>query len=76
MVLVIIESLAKINGIYFDLTNVSKMDMIVVSYESINGDYQRSQDMIRNNNYILSEDERLRYINMYGSSEFKKSVKI
>lgn len=36
---IFIESLAKINGIYLDLTNVSKRDMIVASHDSINGDY-------------------------------------
>ncbi len=71
-----IESLAKINGIYLDLTNVSKLDMIVASHESINGNYRKLKDIFKNNSHILSEDERLKYINMYCSSDFKKSVKI
>ncbi len=44
---VFIESLAKINGIYLDLTNVSKMDMIIASHESMNGDYEKLKDMFK-----------------------------
>ena len=60
-----IESLAKINGINLDLTNVSKIDMIVASHESINGNYDKLNDMFRNNSKKVSEEERLKYINIY-----------
>ena len=66
---IFIESLARINGIYLDLTNVSKMDMIVASHESINGDYKKLKDMFKKNSHIISEEERLEYINTYCSSE-------
>lgn len=69
---VFIESLAKINGIYLDLTNISKMDMIVASHESINGDYQKLKDMFKNNCHIINEKERLEYISIYCSSELKQ----
>lgn len=69
-----IESLAKINGIYLDLTNVSKMDMIVASHESINGDCAKLKDMFKNNSYILSEEKRLSYINIYCSDELIKTL--
>ncbi len=71
---VFIESLAKINGINLDLTNVSKMDMIVASHESINGDYEKLKDMFKNNSYILNKEERLKYINIYCPSELKKII--
>ena len=38
---VFIESLAKINGLYLDLTNVSKEDMIIASHDSISGNYDK-----------------------------------
>lgn len=69
---IFIESLAKINGIYLDLTNVSKMDMIVASHESINGDYKKLKEMFKNNSHVLSDKERLKYINIYCSSELKQ----
>ena len=37
----------KINGINLDLTNVSKMNMIVASHESINGDYKKLKEMFK-----------------------------
>lgn len=69
---VFIESLAKINGIYLDLTNVSKMDMIVASHDSINGDYTKLKDMFKKNSKVLNEEERLEYINIYCSKELKQ----
>ncbi len=72
---VFIESLAKINGINLDLTNVSKMDMIVASHESINGDYKKLKDMFKNNSHNLSEDEQSEYINIYCSDELKHLIK-
>lgn len=71
---VFIESLAKINGIYLDLTNVSKMDMIVASHESINGDYKKLRDMFKNNSHNLNEKERLEYINAYCCCELKQKL--
>ncbi len=71
---VFIESLAKINGIYLDLTNVSKMDMIVASHESINGDYEKLKDMFKNNSHLLSEKERLEYVEIYCSDELKQKI--
>lgn len=69
---VFIESLAKINGINLDLTNVSKMDMIVASHESINCDYKKLKDIFENNSSVLSEEERVEFINTYCSDEMKK----
>lgn len=71
---VFIESLAKINGIYLDLTNVSKMDMIVASHDSINGDYEKLKEMFKKNSHILSEEEKLKYINIYCSNKLKKII--
>lgn len=72
---VFIESLAKVNGIYLDLTNVSKMDMVIASHESINGDYKKLKDMFKNNIHYLSEDEQLKYINIYCSDELKHMLR-
>ena len=72
---IFIESLAKINGINLDLANVSKMDMIIASHESINGDYKKLKDMFQKNSHIISEKEILEYINIYCSDELKKIVK-
>ena len=69
-----IESLAKINGIYLDLTNVSKMDMIIASHESINGNYKKLKEMFKNNSHILSKDERIKYVNTYCSNELMKKI--
>lgn len=69
---IFIESLAKINGIYLDLTNVSKMEMIVASHESINDDYKKLKNMFKNNSHILSEEERLEYVNVYCLKEVKQ----
>ena len=71
---VFIESLAKINGIYLDLTNVSKMDMIVASHDSINGNYEKLKEMFKENSHILSEEEKLKYINIYCSNKLKKII--
>lgn len=60
-----IESLAKINGINLDLTNVSNMDMIVASHESINGRYEKLNKMFKENSYKITEEERLKYIELY-----------
>ncbi len=66
-----IESLAKVNGIYLDLTNVSKMDMIIASHESINGKYDKLQKMFKDNSHVISNEERLEYIDLYCSNDFK-----
>ena len=60
-----IESLAKINGINLDLTNVSNMDMIIASHESINGHYDKLNKMFKENSYKITEEERLKYIELY-----------
>ncbi len=73
---VFIESLAKINGINLDLTNVSKMDMIIASHESINGSYKKLKNMFKNNSHDLSEEEKLEYINIYCSDGLKKIIEI
>lgn len=71
---VFIETLARINGVNLDLTNVSKMDMIVASHESISGNYKKLKDMFKKNSYILSEEKKLKYINIYCSDELKKII--
>ena len=68
------ESLAKINGIYLDLTNVSKEDMIIASHDSINGNYEKLKNMFKNNSHIISEKERLEFINIYCSNELMKKI--
>lgn len=62
---IFIESLAKINGINLDLTNVSNMEMIVASRESINGHYDKLNIMFKENSYQIPEEERLKYIELY-----------
>ncbi len=71
---VFIESLAKINGIYLDLTNVSSLDMIIASHESINGDYNKLKVMVKKHSHILSEEKRLECINIYCSNELRKII--
>ncbi len=73
---VFIESLAKINGIDLDLTNVSKMDMIIASHESINGDYEKLKEMFKNNSRNLSEKEKKECINIYCSNKLKKIIDV
>ncbi len=71
---VFIESLAKINGVCLDLTNVSKNDMIIASHDSIKGNYRKLRDMFKHNSYIISEEERLKYIKLYCSKALEKIV--
>ena len=73
---IFIESLAKINGIYLDLTNVSKTDMIIASHESINGNYKKLKKLFKRNSYMLSNEERLKYIDIYCSNELKKLLEV
>lgn len=73
---VFIESLAKINGIDSDLTNVSKMYMIIASHESINGDYEKLKEMFKNNSRNLSEKEKIECINIYCSNKLKKIIDV
>ena len=70
-----IESLAKINGIYLDLTNVSKMDMIVASHESINGNYDKLTTMFIANSHSLTNLEKIGYIDIYCSEKLKDNIK-
>lgn len=69
---IFIESLAKINGINLDLTNVSKIEMIIASHESINGDYNKLKEIFKNNSNTVSEKEKLKYINIYCSNKLKQ----
>lgn len=63
-----IEMLSKINGIYLDLTTVSRTDMIVASHESINGDYEKLKKIFIKNSYKIDDKEKTEYINMYCSN--------
>lgn len=69
-----IENLSKINGIYLDLTNVSRTDMIIASHESINGNYEKLKNIFKNNSSYLTEEERLKYINIYCTDKLKESI--
>ena len=69
---VFIEALSKINGIYLDLTNVSKEDMIVASHDSIYGNYKKLKEMFKENSHIISEEERRKYLNIYCASPLLK----
>lgn len=72
---VFVESLSKINGINLDLTNVDKMEMIIASHESVNGDNTKLKEMFERNSSILSEKERLKYVDMYCSDKLKEFLK-
>lgn len=41
------------------------MDMIVASHESINGHYDKLNKMFKENSYKITEEERLKYIELY-----------
>ena len=69
-----IEALAKINGINLDLTNVSKMDMIEASHDSINGNYEKLLNIFKNNSKMINEEERQQYIDMYCDKEIKNNL--
>ena len=60
-----IESLAKINGIMLDLTQVPKMEMIIASHDSINGNYKKLTKMFIDNAKPLTLEQQLNYINLY-----------
>ena len=46
--------------------------MVVASHESINGDYKKLKNMFKKNSHIISEEERMKYINLYCSNKLKK----
>ena len=71
---IFIESLAKVNGINLDLTNVSKDDMIIASHESIKGHYDKLKDMFKNNSSILTDKEKIDYIDVYCSSGLRNKI--
>lgn len=67
-----IEELAKINGIDLELIQVEKMDIIIASHESINGDNQKLIELFKENSKQMRKEEQLKYINMYCSDCLKK----
>ncbi len=69
-----IESLAKINGIYLDLTEVTKEDMIIASHESIKGNYHKLKEIFIKYSYALDDKEKVKYISDYCSDELKKII--
>lgn len=71
---IFIEALSKINGIHLDLTNVTKIDMIIASHESINGNYEKLKNMFKNNSNKISNEERIKFINIYCSNELKQII--
>lgn len=71
---IFIESLAKINGIYLDLTEVTKEDMIIASHESIKGNYHKLKEIFIKYSYALDDKEKLKYISDYCSDELKKII--
>ena len=71
---IFIEALSKINGIHLDLTNVTKIDMIIASHESINGNYEKLKNMFKNNSKKISNEERIKFINIYCSNELKQII--
>lgn len=70
-----IEELAKINGIDLDLTQVSKMDMIIASHEAINGHNDKLHALFTANANPLLKEEQVKYINLYCSNNMAKSIK-
>ena len=69
-----IESLAKINGIYLDLTGVSQEDMIAASRDGLKGDYHKLQIMFKHNNYILDDETKGDYIEQFCAEEVKRII--
>ena len=57
--------ISNIIKIFLDLTNVSNMDMIIASHESINGHYDKLNKMFKENSYQITEEEREKYIELY-----------
>lgn len=70
-----IEELAKINGIMLDLTSVDKMDMIIASHDSINGNYEKLINTFKENSAKLNKEETENYINKYCNKEIIKIIK-
>ena len=50
-----------------DLTQVSKMEMIIASHDSINGNYKKLTKLFINNSKPLILEQQLEYINLYCS---------
>lgn len=73
---IFIETLAKINGIRLDLTNVSRLDMIKASHDGIECNYERLINIFKKNSYTLSDEEKAKYINIYCSDKVKNIIGI
>lgn len=69
---IFIESLAKINGINLDLTLVSKEEIIVASYDSINGNYKKLRDMFRKYSVLLDDKQTKQNIKLFCTLELQK----
>lgn len=69
-----IEALAKINGIYLDLTSVPKMEMIIASHEAINGYNEKLYDMFITHSHNITKEEQIKYINQFCSKKLKISL--
>lgn len=69
-----IEELAKINGINLDLTGVDKMNMIIASHESINGDYDKLTMIFNKCSRALSKENQIDYIELYCSKDLRKKI--
>ena len=69
-----IESLAKINGIMLDLTQVSKKDMIMASHDSINGNYGKLLYIFNSNAKQLTLEKQKEYINTYCSPKIHDMI--
>lgn len=69
-----IESLAKVNGIDLNLSLVEKNEMIIASYESMNGNNDKLEHIFNESYSILDEGKREYYLNNIVSDKRIKSL--
>ena len=71
-----IECLAKVCGIDLDLTSVPKIDMVIASYEGVNGHNEELYKMFKEHSKKLSKEKQLEYIETYCNNKLADKLKI
>lgn len=69
-----IEALASVIGVYLNVSNTSKEDMIIASHEANNGNNAKMLEIFSRNASILDISEQKRNINKYCLNQIKNTI--
>lgn len=64
-------NIEKLNGRYLNFTVVLKEDTIVIRYDSIDGDYKKLKEILKDNSRTISEKERKKFIKIHCCDELR-----